>query len=790
MLILCNPRRGDETFSLPPELMMPGISFLDIFNYTVTSGLVSREDAEDYIRCGLEMVDRNSVLKSILQFSDGRVFSVLHGQTPDGGSAASHEEVGVDSLIQGREVDYFSILQSVTFPVVVTSLVKGDNKIVYSNLAFEALTGYSADEYLGKNCRFLQGAETDRSAVAEIRAAINDGRPIRRELLNYRKSGERFWNELDIVPRKDAGGVLIGFIGIQNDVTARHHAEARVESVVNNVPGFLYQQVMKSDGTIEVPYINSSIDGPLRLSKGELGKFIERGCDLSPNGATSAPAPISQSASTMLPLQIEFPITAPAGGTVWIRSFSTPRRSKDEIVWDAIAIDVSAERAAAERIAFLTLQDPLTGLPNRHSFGQSLHDAIDAWEGLKPLGLWVVDISGLSEINDVLGRDVGDLVLRHAASRLSALCLDEVGAIVGRTGGDEFSIVRPMDDLKSDPDGFRKRVSLAISKPEGAENQIGVRCSIGFASFQGNNYSGDGSVARAATELQRRADIALLAARKVGPDTFFRYQEALDEKLRDRLQNRRSIQQALAAGQFELHYHPLVELASGAIVGAEALIRWRHPQLGMRTPNFFIPDAEEAGLIVPLGEWVVREAMRQVREWKQDDLKPPRIAINVSSIQIKNSDFLATLVRALRDFNSDAGDFELELTEGQIFEQSKATVDALTSIRSAGFPLTIDDFGTGYSSLQYVRDLPVSKVKIDQIFVRNMVRDSKDAVIVRAILAMAKELSLDVVAEGIETAMQRDFLRAEGCKVGQGYFFSLPLTPKDFALLLRSHLPR
>jgi diguanylate cyclase (GGDEF)-like protein/PAS domain S-box-containing protein len=697
-------------------------------------------------------------------------------------------------------IDYFVVLQSVSFPVILTSLGDGENNIIYSNRAFESLTGYSAEESRGRNCRFLQGPETNRSTVAEIRAAIENGLPIRRELLNYRKNGEAFWNELDIVPRMDAAGALIGFIGIQNDVTARHsamearaEAEAQLKSVVDNVPGYLYRRLMKSDGTLELPYMSASFRRLLRLPEGESSELIDARRYIHPQDVPLLDAGVVQSAATMSPLKTEFRIVAPSGSVQWIRSYSTPRRSRDDIIWDAIAIDVSAEKAAEEGLAFLTYNDPLTGLPSRRSFEQSLNSAIENGDGRQVLGLWVVDISGLNEINDFVGRDAGDQVLRHAAARLSTLCSEGGGAIVARTGGDEFSIVHVTDDFRFDPEGFGKAVSVAFSRPvEEVDKPLIIRSSIGFASFRENGDPREQSAANIAAELMRRANVALFAARKAGPDTFCLYQEAFDDEVRDRAQRRQSIQHAITERQFELHYHPVVDLASGAIVGAEALIRWRHPELGMQRPDLFIPLAEETGLIVPIGEWVVREAMRQMREWKREGLKPPRIAINVSSVQIKKSDFLATLVRALRDFDAEPGDFELELTEGQIFDQSKATVDVLSGIKSAGFGLAVDDFGTGYASLRYVRDLPVSKVKIDQTFVRHMVVGSSDAAIIRAIIAMAKSLNLDVVAEGIETAMQRDFLRSEGCRIGQGYFFSLPLMPEDFGWLLRDgvHLPR
>jgi len=235
--------------------------------------------------------------------------------------------------------------------------------------------------------------------------------------------------------------------------------------------------------------------------------------------------------------------------------------------------------------------------------------------------------------------------------------------------------------------------------------------------------------------------------------------------------------------QFVLHYHPIVDLATGKIVGAEALTRWAHPVLGMQRPELFIPEAESSGLIVPLGAWVVRTALFEMQAWQKDFARPLRVAVNVSAVQLLDPGFVAMLDAALEETGADAGLIDLELTESVLIDPS--TMGVLQTLKARGFRLAVDDFGTGYSSFRYLQTLPVSVVKIDQTFVRQMVIDSSDASIVRAITAVARGLGLEVVAEGIETASQRDFLRVEGCNIGQGYLFSLPLTAEDFRWLLR-----
>ena len=288
----------------------------------------------------------------------------------------------------------------------------------------------------------------------------------------------------------------------------------------------------------------------------------------------------------------------------------------------------------------------------------------------------------------------------------------------------------------------------------------------------------------AAAELMKRAAIALSAANRAGPGTHRLYDEDLDHRTRYRMMLRHSLRGAIDQDQFELHYQPLVDLQSSRIVSAEALIRWHHPELGLLRPDLFISLAEETGLIGPLGEWVMRTAMHQLNAWESKGHAPPRVALNISSVQVKLPDFVEGVKRALAETGADARRFDLELTEGILLECSPETLSALAELKSLGFELAIDDFGAGHASLQYLRNFPIDKIKIDQIFVRQLVEDSSDAAIIHAITSLAHSLKLGLVAEGIETAEQRDILREQGCTTGQGYFFSLPLAAEDFAWMI------
>jgi EAL domain-containing protein (putative c-di-GMP-specific phosphodiesterase class I) len=315
------------------------------------------------------------------------------------------------------------------------------------------------------------------------------------------------------------------------------------------------------------------------------------------------------------------------------------------------------------------------------------------------------------------------------------------------------------------------------------EHETSIQVCVGTAQypFAGGNRQ---AAAEAAEELIKQSNLALADAKRAGGATFRLYSQRLDDRDRNGTMLRQSMRRALDEQQFVLHYHPIVDLTTGEILGAEALVRWRHPILGMQRPDLFIPEAESSGLIVPLGAWVLRTALLELQAWQKLSARALRVAVNVSAVQLLDPNFLAMIDTALAETGADPTMIDLELTESVFIDTSALSV--LNALQQRGCRLAVDDFGTGYASFRYLQTLPVSAVKIDQTFVRHMVIDSSDASIIRAIVTVAKSLKLEVVAEGIETPMQRNFLRDEGCQVGQGYLFSLPLEAVDFRWLLES----
>ena len=404
-----------------------------------------------------------------------------------------------------------------------------------------------------------------------------------------------------------------------------------------------------------------------------------------------------------------------------------------------------------------------------------------------PCGVFYADIDAFRHLNDQVGQRTGDDILRRVAQRLSAAAASVAG-LAGRLGGDEFAILVPGSLDQGATSHFAAALTMALGRPFEASALLPtISASIGASLYPGPidlpDTGGDN-----AAELMKQADLALRWAKQAGPGSHVVYSPEQDDRFRNQVVLAETFEQAIATDELELHYQPLVDLASGRIVSAEALVRWQHPTLGMQQPDIFIPLAEKSGLIVPLGRWVIARAMRQWMTWKSAGLKPPSIAINVSSAQLDDPDFVPFIMAALKSTKARAKHFDLELTEGLLIEASPQIIASLNTLRDMGFNIVIDDFGSGHASFRYLREFPVDKLKIDQLFVRKLVLGSSDALIIRAILSLARSMSIRVVAEGIETEMQRDFLQREGCEIGQGYLFSLPLVAEDFAWMLENHV--
>lgn len=549
-----------------------------------------------------------------------------------------------------------SAVESSVNAIVITGARGGDNIIEYINPAFTRVTGYSAADMLGKDCRLLQRDDTAQPALDTLRAAIRDGREATVVLRNYRKDGSLFWNELRVAPVREQSGQVSHYVGVINDITATLSYQAELEHQANH--------------------------------------------------------------------------------------------------------------------------DALTRLPNRNLFNDRLDQAI-GFASRYGQSLWVVfiDLDNFKLVNDTLGHAMGDRLLQTVSARLAQRLRQS--DTVARLGGDEFMLLL-MDH--QDPrltEAIIGELLQSVSAPVRLDDhELTLTCSIGVSVYPKDGASGP--------ELLKHADMAMYRAKENGRNQQKFYAAEMDEKLSERALIEKHLRNAVARGELVLHYQPRVHLQTGRVTGVEALVRWQHPQLGMVPPGRFISIAEETGIIVELGHWVLMEACSQAVRWQQAGLAPMHMAVNVSARQFRKSGFAGDVAAVLAASGLAPALLELEITESMMMDNVDDAVRTLVELKSSGVKLSIDDFGTGYSSLSSLRHFPLDFLKIDQSFVRDMLSDRNGEAIVRSIIALGHSLSFQIIAEGVETAPQQEYLRASGCDEMQGYYYSRPLPASALEALVRA----
>jgi len=429
-----------------------------------------------------------------------------------------------------------------------------------------------------------------------------------------------------------------------------------------------------------------------------------------------------------------------------------------------------------EQIEHQANYDPVTGLPNRNLLHDRLKQAMAAQRRVHSVAVAFIDLDHFKFINDSLGHSAGDKLLHEVGQRLRMVLRD--GDTVARLGGDEFVLV--LNDQTHDDVIFHamQRVTASLARPFAIDGkELYISCSAGISL-----YPQDGTDVET---LLKNADAAMYRAKEHGRNNFQFYTSEMNCMLNERLALEQNLRRAIDKREFVLHYQPKVDLRSGAVVGAEALLRWQHPERGLLLPDLFIPLAEETGLILPIGEWVLREACAQNRAWQAEGLKPIMVSVNVSARQFRQEGLVATVAGILAETGMDAVHLEMELTESMIMHNTEAAVATLRQLTELGVRLSVDDFGTGYSSLSYLKNLPIDTLKIDQSFVRDIVAGKSDhRVLARAIISIGHSLDLKVVAEGVETAAQTEYLKKHECDEVQGYYFGRPVPADQFRKVL------
>jgi diguanylate cyclase (GGDEF)-like protein/PAS domain S-box-containing protein len=466
------------------------------------------------------------------------------------------------------------------------------------------------------------------------------------------------------------------------------------------------------------------------------------------------------------------------GTELAIEDSAAPIHDRQGQVIGAVMVfrDVSSTRAMTQKMSYLAQHDSLTELPNRVLFGDRLSQALThAWRSRKKLAVLFLDLDRFKHINDSLGHDVGDRLLQLVAQRLLA-CVRSSDT-VSRQGGDEFVVL--LDDVARvrDASVIADKILTALRAPYRIDqHELHVTASIGIVTHPDDGVD--------ALTLMKHADVAMYSAKTSGRNNYRFFEPQMNVTAATRQSMESDLRHAIERKELVLHYQPKIDLQTGTVVGAEALLRWIHPVRGLVPPVEFIPIAEDCSYIVPIGRWVLTEGCRQAQAWKDAGLLPISISKNVSAVELRDNNFVSGVRTILTEAGLEPRYLELELTETALLQDSASTLKVLLAIKEMGAQLALDDFGTGYSSLSFLRRFPIDTVKIDRSFVRDIATDTDDGSIVGAVISMGKNMHMQVVAEGVETLEQLVYLKEHGCPQGQGYYFGAPMSAKDFEKFL------
>jgi diguanylate cyclase (GGDEF)-like protein/PAS domain S-box-containing protein len=476
-------------------------------------------------------------------------------------------------------------------------------------------------------------------------------------------------------------------------------------------------------------------------------------------------------------LQFKFRGVRKDGSQIHVEVLSGKGAYKGQTAILGTLMDITARVNAEQTIQHMAYHDPLTGLPNRLLFADRVHQALNfAMRNQQMLGMLFLDLDHFKNVNDTLGHAAGDQLLKSMTGRLQE-CLRDSDT-VGRFGGDEFNVLVTQVKQESDITLVAHKILRAMRFPfHIEEHEIYLTCSIGIALYPKDSQDVHG--------LVKNADTALYRAKDLGRNNYQVYSPSMNARALERMAMENSLRRVLDRNELRVHYQAQVDLKTGKIVGMEALLRWEHEIGEMIQPSVFIPLAEKIGVIAPIGEWVLRTACHQAKAWQREGFPPLRVGINVSATQLKDPKFAEVVTHIVSESKIDPKWINLEITESVVMDDIKEAVGKFRQLHDVGITVAIDDFGIGYSSLSYLRDFPVDQLKMDRSFVQNLPRQTNDANIARHIVAMAHEVGLSVIAEGIETAEQFEFLKSLGCNEGQGFLLSKPVPPEEFANLLR-----
>ncbi|MEW6512669.1 MAG: EAL domain-containing protein [Pseudomonadota bacterium] len=645
------------------------------------------------------------------------------------------------------------------------------------NKSAETLFGYSATEAIGRHILFLYAdpdADDDSEGFQDA-FLEKGGREL--EVRRRRKSGEVFWASLQLSLSRDDAGEPVGLVGYLSDITARIEAEKTLR-LQSRIFEHSEESIMITGPDRRILSVNPAFNHMTGYSEEDVVGRL-------PSLLRSARHPLHFYEELWQRVEKD----GGWHGEVWTRrkngedfpswaSISLVRNREGQVCnYFSIFTDITERKKAEERIHYLAYYDSLTGLPNRTLLYKLTDQALaEARRNRLHGAILFIDLNRFKPINDTLGHGVGDRLLQQVAERLRNAVRTE--DVVARLGGDEFVVALFDISRREHAAMVAQKLIASLDTPfliDSHELRIGV--AIGISVYPRDGFETE--------TLLRMADIAMYRSKETGQDGYTFYSREMNQRALERLRIESGLRQGIEKNELLLHYQPKVDIATGRIVGAEALVRWQHPDLGLMPPDAFIPIAEESGLIVHLSAWVLEAALEQTHAWSAAGLPEFKVAINLSARDF--SPGLAERLKALLvEHAVSPSQVELEITEGMLTHSSDDVIAMMDSITALGVSLSLDDFGTGYSSLAYLKRFPIDTLKIDRSFVTGIPQDGNDCAIAGAIISMAQRLGHRVIAEGVETREQLEFLSSLGCQEIQGHYFSPPVPAGKFESMLKS----